>query len=772
MNNNIKVFIIEDEIKLVKIYKRYLEEKKYNVIGYALNGMQAVDSIENNIPDIILSDINLPGEIDGISAVEIIQRKYEIPVIFITAHVDDKLIERVKKIKFATYLHKPVDIHSMFSSIEIALYQKNADNIFINSISEAYSYNRIIYDENENAIDFITVGINKQFEKITGLSKHYFCGKEVSKIYDFTKAELKNQFNFLLEKYSKLKPESEKIEFEMYSHLSKRWFNIIAYSPKQGHFITLSTDITELKNKTQNLVEYYTTLQLVPSIVIITDIDGNIQYANPAFEKNTGYVISNVAGKNAGILKVGKYDEAFYKKLWDTIKSGEIWQGEFCNKKKNGEIYYESAVIGSIKDEKGNIINFIKTAEDITEKKEIELELKRALKEVQNVNESLKDAFEKLKNLEYIINRSPVMVFLWKFTDDFPVEYVSKNIYQLGYTPEDFYSHKSKWIKVTHPDDVERLKGEIENYIKNGIDEFSQNYRIIMKDGGIRYIEDKKNVIKDDNGNITYFQGILLDVTERVKAESDAKTKQMQIIQSGKLAALGQLAAGIAHEINQPLSGISMGIDNIIKKLRMKTANEEYLNDKCNRIMEYIERIKSIIEHIRIYSREQSSHEFHRFNIISSIQCALSILKTQYSNKNIKISTEWQKNEYSIIGNEFKLEQVILNLMSNAKDAVFEKKEKSNKSGVSQIYQPEIIIRVFEEKKTVCLEIEDNGCGIPEENIEKIFEPFYTTKIAEKGTGLGLSITFSLIEEMNGEISAASKIGEWTKFSMKFNMTK
>ncbi len=248
----------------------------------------------------------------------------------------------------------------------------------------------------------------------------------------------------------------------------------------------------------------------------------------------------------------------------------------------------------------------------------------------------------------------------------------------------------------------------------------------------------------------------------------ELKSKHLQLIQSGKLAALGQLAASITHEINQPLSGISMGIDNIMKKVNKNTASEEYLTNKCENLMLYIERIKSVISHIRIFSREQSNKKSEKFNILKSLQNALAMIKTHFINHNIKIVNEWNDKEYNIFGNEYKLEQIIINLIINAKDAVSEKLEQLKKTENLQNYMPEIRIKIDQDNKYIFIKIEDNGNGISKESLDKIFIPFFTTKPEDNGTGLGLSIAHSLIKEMGGEIRVDSELGEWTKFLIKF----
>ena len=249
------------------------------------------------------------------------------------------------------------------------------------------------------------------------------------------------------------------------------------------------------------------------------------------------------------------------------------------------------------------------------------------------------------------------------------------------------------------------------------------------------------------------------ELEKRVTEELDKReNQQQQLVQKSKLESIGKLAAGIAHEINQPLGGISMGLENIYFAHTEGRLTEKYLDEKLKHIDGYFERIKQIIEHIRIFSRDQKSVLFEDVDLNKTINDALSLLQTQFANHNVELSIDLSGENPKVSGNKFKLEQVILNLFTNAKDAVDEKENLAEDT-----YQKCISVRSYANEQEICLEIKDNGNGIPPENLKKIFDPFFTTKDPAKGTGLGLSIIYGIVKEMNGEIEAESRVGEFTK---------
>ncbi|MFA4863188.1 MAG: PAS domain S-box protein [Bacteroidales bacterium] len=278
-------------------------------------------------------------------------------------------------------------------------------------------------------------------------------------------------------------------------------------------------------------------------------------------------------------------------------------------------------------------------------------------------------------------------------------------------------------------------------------------FQIKTSDGTFKYIEvSTVNIGFGDELNV---MGIVRDITDRKKMES-------QLIQSERLSALGEMSAGMAHEINQPLNTLSISFDNILLEAKENhSVSEEYLVSKSSKIFNNILRIKNIIEHVRDFSRSREDYILTSFNINESILNALPMVSEQCKIARIDLITSFEENLPLIRGNTYKFEQVILNLVINSKDALLEKKSRLNKA-----YLMFIKIRTQFNNQHICIEVEDNGIGIKAEHIDKILQPFYTTKETGKGTGLGLSISYGLIKEMNGKIDIRSKVLKGTTISI------
>ena len=247
----------------------------------------------------------------------------------------------------------------------------------------------------------------------------------------------------------------------------------------------------------------------------------------------------------------------------------------------------------------------------------------------------------------------------------------------------------------------------------------------------------------------------------RVNEEIMKRRQQEQIlIQKSKLESLGRLSAGIAHEINQPLGLINIGIQNLFNQLNLGQADKDYIEEKSQHFTQNIERIRKIIDHIRVFSRDQQAETATLIDTRTVIENALCLLSAQCKEHNISLEFSLAPEPLLILGNKYRLEQVILNLLSNAKAAVEARFDAFDDA-------KHIRIKNYLRDQIVFIEVEDNGCGIAEQDLLQIFEPFFTTKTESMGTGLGLSICYGIIHEMQGKIACKSQKASGTTISIE-----
>lgn len=270
----------------------------------------------------------------------------------------------------------------------------------------------------------------------------------------------------------------------------------------------------------------------------------------------------------------------------------------------------------------------------------------------------------------------------------------------------------------------------------------------------------KQREVKKRKGIQSDLELLNQDLECRVEQAIEKYHIQQQIItQKSKLEALGKLSAGIAHEINQPLSALSMSLDNLQMTEEKGKIESEYLGSKILTMQDDIQRIRQIIEHVRLFSRDQRDIRIEQIDVNATLLSSLSLLLNGLSKKDINIIKELSEEKLFTIGNHFKLEQVFVNLISNARDAI----ETKHNQGLYQDEKMTLILQTTWFNDQIVVTVEDNGCGIPEDMISQVFEPFHTTKDPDKGTGLGLSISYGIISEMQGSIEIESKLNTYTK---------
>ena len=228
----------------------------------------------------------------------------------------------------------------------------------------------------------------------------------------------------------------------------------------------------------------------------------------------------------------------------------------------------------------------------------------------------------------------------------------------------------------------------------------------------------------------------------RAEQEKERKEATAQIIQSSKLSTLGEMATSVAHELNQPLTIIRMAAGNARRRMSKNSADPEYLIAKLESIEAQTSRASAIIDHMRMFGRNAKERP-EPIDARSVVTNALNLMGEQLRLADIEIVAELAEDCPYILGHIIQLEQAVLNLLTNARDAMAESDGEAK-----------ITLRVFEEDEVVHITCEDTGGGIPEDALPRIFEPFYTTKDMGKGTGLGLSVSYGIVRDMHGNIVA------------------
>ena len=251
----------------------------------------------------------------------------------------------------------------------------------------------------------------------------------------------------------------------------------------------------------------------------------------------------------------------------------------------------------------------------------------------------------------------------------------------------------------------------------------------------------------DGRKAMIHIMGDLRETTEEVRRrEHELRDKQDQLVQAGKLATVGELTTGIAHELNNPLNNIGLFVGNAIDHIELDATDRERLLDELRHALREVRRATAIISHLRTFGRVASvSPEPVRINGV--VRRSFSLLYEQLRLRQIEVRLDLCAEDPVIVGNPIQLEQVFINLLTNARDALADAPRKL------------IHVESAVNQGVVDLLVRDTGPGIPEELQQRIFDPFFTTKEVGAGTGLGLSIAYGIVKEHGGTISAVSGAG-------------
>ena len=451
-----------------------------------------------------------------------------------------------------------------------------------------------------------------------------------------------------------------------------------------------------------------------------------------------------------------------------------------------------------IRNATGDPVGAVETLEDITEAKRAEEALLKAHEELESkvrertraldrANRALQDELrereraekalrETTEQLSLILKSLPIVSYTCSADRHFRITFVSNTITEItGHDPGRFTAEPAFWQNHIHPDDRGRTLAEVKTAIHRGAGQCE--YRFQAADGSYRWFSDYRRLIHPGGRSRNYMVGAWRDVTEDRRIRREGELRLQQMMQSHKLSALGEVVAGVAHEINNPVSFIAYNIPlleemwNVIEPiLASDGASHPDWGDKgvsyvevTTNMREIIEefkiasqRIKRVVSGLKEFARTDESVQKKPVQIAEVIQGVLIIVGAQVRKTVSRLDCYIDSNLPPVQGHFQKLEQVIANLLINAHQSI-----PADRKG-------RIVItgRYLKRLNAILVEIEDNGAGMDQETQEHIFEPFFTTRRDKDGTGLGLSISYGLIKDHHGLIGILSRPGLGSRFSV------
>ena len=416
--------------------------------------------------------------------------------------------------------------------------------------------------------------------------------------------------------------------------------------------------------------------------------------------------------------------------LEHTVATGNVFYAEHTHHDQHGKSFYFEITTYPLQDASGRVSRIIHLSRDITLRKQLENEIKKS-------EEKYRTTFNSIPNPVFLVDLQSMEII--DCNDSVAAVY--------GFSQEELVA--SSFLNLFAEGEREHYASELKTH--NILNQVQQ-----MTKGGQRIFVSIHVSPSEYLG-----QEVLLvttsDITERLMFEQ-------QLIQTSKMTTLGEMATGVAHELNQPLSVIKTASSYLIKKVsKGEEIKDEILKTLAEEIDNQVNRASKVIEHLRDFGRKSDISK-ERVNVNDALSRAVEIFSQQLKVREIEVIKDLQEDLPTIMADSNRLEQVFVNLLLNARDAIEEKRVQGDHPGEAR----KIFLRTRAKDGMTIIEVRDTGTGIPKSILDKIFDPFFTTKEVGKGTGLGLSISYSIVQDYHGTIKAETEEGKGCNFIIRF----
>jgi PAS domain S-box-containing protein len=592
-------------------------------------------------------------------------------------------------------------------------------SLFANML-DGFAYHKIVTDVDEKPVDYVFLEVNDAFEKATGLRRENIVGKKVTQVLPGIEKDPADWIGV----YGRVALTHEPAQFENYAQPLDKWFQVSAYCPEKGYFVTLFDDITDRKKAEEAIIRQASLIDLSPDAIIVRSLEGTITFWSKGAENMYGWTATEAIGQITHALLKTKFPEPLNDIISQVVTSG-CWTGELGHKTKDGRDLVVQSWWLAEKDENGEIKGILESNIDATERKKSEEKLRES-----KVWEAT--SFYTRTLIETSLDPLVTINAEGKITD---VNRATENV--TGCSREELIG--SDFLNYfTEP---EKASAGYKQVFTEG---FVKDYPLAIrhKSGKVTDVLYNASVYRNAEGEVQGVFAAARDVTERKKLEQKLK-------ESERLATIGATAGMVGHDIRNPLQAITSDVYLAKTDLASTPESEEKKNvlESLQEIEKNVDYVNKIVADLQDFARPISPkpEEVDLEQAIHSVLARLEIPGNVTARHSIRRDFPKLKVDPAY------LQRILTNLANNAIQAM-------PKGG-------KLAINAVTKNGKAIISVEDNGEGIPESIRSKLFTPLVTTK--SKGQGFGLSVVKRFTEGMGGTVTFESEVGKGTKFILE-----
>jgi len=490
---------------------------------------------------------------------------------------------------------------------------------------------------------------------------------------------------------------------------------------------------------------YENFFEFSPDAIVVTDEDGWITNVNSQAEGAFGYTREELLGLPVETLIPERFRPAHpnHRRSYSAQPSVRpMGSGlELLGRRKDGSEFPVDIMLSPVETASGRIV--LSVIRDVSERK-------RAEEALHQIEQRLRNSAEQSeKELRQLIDTIPQQVFVFH-ADWTPLFANRRELEYTGLTPQEAQS-KDAVARIFHPEDLERLEERRQRMLREAAP-FEMEARIRGKDGQYRWFLIRDNPLLDTQGRVLRWYGTRTDIEDRKRAEEALRQAQADLAHVTRVMTMGELAASIAHEVNQPISGIVLNANTCLRWLAGDPPNVEEAREAARRIVRDGKRAGEVIARIRALSMKAVAAK-ERLDMNKIIREVVALARDEVRRSSVMLWMELADDLWPVLGDRVQLQQVVLNLIMNGVQAM---------SSVEEGRRELVIRTQNDEGEQVRVTVQDSGIGLDPQSMDRMFDAFYTTK--HEGMGMGLSISRSIVQDHGGQLWAAANEGSGATF--------